>query len=105
MTPTGGVTKLSSGRSKRPARDVEPLVALMHPKLVWRGRQTWRFWQKPPACHGAGEAAEVLRSQIEWRYRQGAHHPQLDRLEQRDGRVAVVLTWAEQSGRRYEWAH
>src|SRR5688572_5008034 len=77
----------------------------MHPKLVWRGRQTWRFWQKPPACHGAGEAAEVLRSQIEWRYRQGAHHPQLDRLEQRDGRVAVVLTWAEQSGRRYEWAH
>lgn len=87
------------------ARDVEPLVALMHPNMQWRGRRTWRFWQKPPACHGPGEAGDVLRSQIEWRYRQGAHDAQLDRLEQRDGRVAVVLSWAEGSGRRQEWAH
>jgi ketosteroid isomerase-like protein len=27
------------------ARDVEPLVAVMHPDLEWRGRRTWRFWR------------------------------------------------------------
>jgi ketosteroid isomerase-like protein len=31
------------------ARDVEPLVALMHPKMEWRGRRTWRFWKRPPS--------------------------------------------------------
>jgi hypothetical protein len=31
------------------ARDVEPLVALMHPTMEWRGRRTWRFWKRPPS--------------------------------------------------------
>jgi ketosteroid isomerase-like protein len=31
------------------ARDVERLVALMHPKLEWRGRRTWRVWQPAPS--------------------------------------------------------
>jgi hypothetical protein len=31
------------------AGDVEPLVALMHPELEWRGRRTWRFWNEPPS--------------------------------------------------------
>ena len=31
------------------ARDVEPLVALMHPEMEWRGRRTWRFWKRPPS--------------------------------------------------------
>lgn len=26
-------------------------------------------------------------------------------MEQRDGRVAVVISWAERSGSRHEWAH
>jgi len=29
------------------SRDVERLVALMHPKMEWRGRRTWRLWQQP----------------------------------------------------------
>jgi ketosteroid isomerase-like protein len=30
--------------------DVEPLVALMHPGMEWRGqRQGWRFWRPRPS--------------------------------------------------------
>jgi ketosteroid isomerase-like protein len=30
--------------------DVEPLVALMHPDIVWRGRRPgWRFWRPRPS--------------------------------------------------------
>jgi hypothetical protein len=30
--------------------DVEPLVALIHPQMEWRGRrQLSRFWRSPPA--------------------------------------------------------
>jgi ketosteroid isomerase-like protein len=30
--------------------DVEPLVALMHPDMEWRGRrQGWRFWRPRPS--------------------------------------------------------
>ncbi len=31
------------------ARDVEPLVSLMHPDLQWQGRRTWRFWRPVPS--------------------------------------------------------
>jgi ketosteroid isomerase-like protein len=31
------------------ARDVEPLVALMHPDIEWRGRRTRRFWKRSPS--------------------------------------------------------
>jgi hypothetical protein len=31
------------------ARDVEPMVALMHSELEWRGRRTWRFWKPTPS--------------------------------------------------------
>ena len=31
------------------ARDVEPLAALMHPEVEWRGRRTWRFWKAAPS--------------------------------------------------------
>jgi ketosteroid isomerase-like protein len=30
------------------AGDAEPLVALMHPQMEWRGRRTWRFWKPAP---------------------------------------------------------
>jgi len=30
-------------------RDVEPLGALMHPELEWRGRRAWRFWKPVPS--------------------------------------------------------
>jgi hypothetical protein len=76
----------------------------MHPQMDWRGRRTWRFWKRPPSCQGPEEAREVLRSQIEWRHRHGDHDLDVERLEGRDGRVAAVLSWAEQSGRRHEWA-
>ena len=30
--------------------DVEPLVALMDERMVWRGRRRgWRFWRPPPS--------------------------------------------------------
>jgi ketosteroid isomerase-like protein len=30
--------------------DVEPLVALIHPDMEWRGRRgLTRFWQRPPS--------------------------------------------------------
>ena len=31
--------------------DVEPLVALMHPDMEWRGRRRsdWRFWEPRPS--------------------------------------------------------
>ncbi len=31
------------------ARDAEPLVALVHPEMEWRGRRTWRFWKPVPS--------------------------------------------------------
>jgi ketosteroid isomerase-like protein len=31
------------------ARDVEPLVTLMHPDMAWRGRRTWRSFLTRPA--------------------------------------------------------
>ena len=31
------------------ARDAEPLVALMHPQMEWRGRRTWRVWKPVPS--------------------------------------------------------
>ena len=31
------------------AREVEPLVAMMHPDLEWRARRTWRFWKPVPS--------------------------------------------------------
>ena len=87
------------------ARDVEPLVRLMHPDLEWRGRRTWRLWKTPPSCHGPDEARGVLTPTIEWRDREGDHDLRVDHVEQRDGRVAVVVSWAERSGKRHEWAH
>jgi hypothetical protein len=35
----------------------------------------------------------------------GARDLRVDRVEQRGERVAVVLSWTEQSGERGEWAH
>jgi hypothetical protein len=30
--------------------DVEPIVALMHPEMEWRGRRLgWRFWRPRPS--------------------------------------------------------
>lgn len=86
------------------ARDVEPLVALMHPELAWRGRRTWRFWRPAPSCHGPDEAREALSSTIEWRNHEGDHDLLVDRVEQRDGRFAVVFSWTERAGGRQEWA-
>ncbi|MGH2716215.1 MAG: hypothetical protein ACRDM7_20495 [Thermoleophilaceae bacterium] len=37
--------------------------------------------------------------------REGDHDLRVDRVEQRDGRRAVVFSWAERAGRRHEWAH
>jgi len=47
----------------------------------------------------------VLGSAIEWRHREGDHDLRVDRVEQRNGRVAVVISWAERDGTRHEWAH
>ena len=47
----------------------------------------------------------MLRSTIEWRDRQGDHDLRVDRLERRDDRVAVAISWAERDGTRHEWAH
>jgi ketosteroid isomerase-like protein len=50
----------------------------------------------------------VLRSTIEWRHRQGDHDLRVDRLEQRNGRFAVAISWAERAerdGTRHECAH
>jgi hypothetical protein len=47
----------------------------------------------------------VLRSTIEWRNRNGDHDLRVDRVEQRNGRFAVVISWAERDGTRHEWAH
>jgi ketosteroid isomerase-like protein len=55
-----------------------------------------------------GRGREVLRSTIEWRHRQGDHDLRVDRLEQRNGRFAVAISWAERAerdGTRHEWAH
>ena len=47
----------------------------------------------------------MLRSTIEWRDREGDHDLRVDRVEQRDDRFAVVISWAERDGTRHEWAH
>ena len=47
----------------------------------------------------------MLGSAIEWRHREGDHDLRVDRVEQRNGRVAVVISWAERDGTRHEWAH
>jgi hypothetical protein len=33
------------------------------------------------------------------------HDLRVDRLEQRNGRLAVGISWAERDGTRHEWAH
>ena len=47
----------------------------------------------------------MLRSTIEWRDREGDHDLRVDRVEQRNGRFVVVISWAERDGTRHEWAH
>jgi ketosteroid isomerase-like protein len=47
----------------------------------------------------------VLKSTIEWRDREGDHDLRVDRIEQRNGHYAVVISWAERDGTRHEWAH
>jgi ketosteroid isomerase-like protein len=47
----------------------------------------------------------VLRSTIEWRDRNGDHDLRVDRVEQRNRRFAVVISWADRDGTRHEWAH
>ncbi len=47
----------------------------------------------------------MLKSTIEWRHRAGDHALRVERVEQRNGRVAIVLSWAERDGTRHEWAH
>ena len=47
----------------------------------------------------------MLKSTIEWREREGDHDQRVDRVEQRSGRIAVVISWAERDGTRHEWAH
>ena len=42
--------------------------------------------------------------QLEWRDRAGDHDLRVDRVEQRNGRVAVAISWAEREGTRQEWA-
>jgi hypothetical protein len=47
----------------------------------------------------------VLKGTIEWRDRAGDHNLRVERVEQRNGRVAVVISWADRAGTRHEWAH
>ena len=47
----------------------------------------------------------MLKSTIEWRERTGDHDLRVERVELRNGRVAVVLSWADRDGTRHEWAH
>jgi hypothetical protein len=47
----------------------------------------------------------VLKGTIEWRDRAGDHDLRVERVEQRNGRVAVVISWADRAGTRHEWAH
>lgn len=42
---------------------------------------------------------------VEWRDGQGDRDLRIDRVEHRDARVVVVLSWAEKGGKRHEWTH
>jgi hypothetical protein len=46
----------------------------------------------------------VLKGTIEWRDREGDRDLRVERLEQRNGRVAVVISWADRDRARHEWA-
>ncbi len=46
----------------------------------------------------------MLKGTIEWRDRAGDHNLRVERLEQRNSRVAVVISWADRDGTRHEWA-
>jgi len=44
------VAAISSAYEALAAGDVDPLVALIHPRMEWRGRRRpRRFWQPPPS--------------------------------------------------------
>jgi ketosteroid isomerase-like protein len=86
-------------------RDVEPLAALMHPDIEWRSRRTWRFWKRASLLTRGGRGPCGPQSTIEWRDREGDHDLRVEHVEQRDRRVAVVVSWAERSGKRHAWAH
>ena len=47
----------------------------------------------------------MLKGTIEWRDRAGDRDLRVERVEQRNGRVAVVISWADRAGTRHEWAH
>jgi hypothetical protein len=46
----------------------------------------------------------VLKGTIEWRDREGDHDLRVERVEQRNGRAAVAISWADREGTRHEWA-
>jgi hypothetical protein len=43
------VDGIRTGYEALAAGDVEPLVNLIHPRMEWRGRRSWRFWRPPPS--------------------------------------------------------
>jgi len=44
-------------------------------------------------------------SMIDWRRKLGDQDYRVDRVEQRDGRIIVAVSWADKDGRRHNWAH
>src|SRR5262245_32627576 len=82
--------------------DVEPLVGLLHSRVVWSGRRRLsRFWQRPPCSRGPDEARVALTRAARARPGRGFL---VDRVEQVGDRVLVLSSWADENWRLYEWS-
>ena len=82
--------------------DTEPFASLIGDENEWRGVSRGRlWWKRTPACHGADEAREVLRVQIE---RRGDHRieikPEFSLVG--DDKIIGSTQWLGADGRQHE---
>ena len=82
--------------------DPEPFASLIADENEWRGVSHGRLWWKStPACHGAGEAREVLKFQIKKR---GEHRIEIQPEFTQVGADKIIgsTQWSGADGRRHE---
>lgn len=78
----------------------EPFVALMAEDSEWRGVSHGHlWWKKTPACHGPGEALQVMQHQIKTRAENRLRvRPQFVRVG--ENKVIGSSEWMGADGRR-----
>ena len=82
--------------------DPEPFASLIADENEWRGVSHGHlWWKRTPACHGADEAREVLKFQIQKRgQRRIEIQPEFTQVG--DDKIIGSTQWLGPDGRRHE---